>query len=92
MKLQNAVQWERLLFFTTEILMLPLWLVRLALEVVNCPFETLLNAIIRLRHAAGNWMLRRSDEVKNGVILNDYAIRNYTAQEAYKLLKERKAE
>lgn len=56
----------------------------------NKPFEFVLDYFIGLRQKFGNFLLRRSDEVKNGIIKNSHAIRSYTARFAHKELKRTK--
>ena len=49
--------------------------------------QFVIDYFINIRQKFGNFLLRRSDEVKNGIIKNSHAIRNYTARFALKELK-----
>lgn len=51
--------------------------------------QFVLDYFIGLSQKFGNFLLRKSDEVKNGIIKNSYAIKSYTARFAHKELKRR---
>lgn len=69
------------------IISVPFLICHLILFYGNKPFEFVLDYFISLSQKFGNFLLRRSDEVKNGIIKNSHAIRSYTARFALKELK-----
>ena len=69
------------------IMSIPFLICHLLLFYGNKPFEFVIDYFIGLSQKFGNFLLRRSEEVKNGIIRNDYCIRNYTARFALKELK-----
>ena len=70
-----------------SIISIPFLICHLVLFYGNKPFEFVLDYFISIGQKLGNFLLRKSDEVKNGIIRNDYCIRNYTARFALKELK-----
>ena len=72
------------------IMSIPFLICHLLLFYGNKPFEFVIDYFIGLSQKFGNFLLRRSEEVKNGIIRNDYCIRNYTARFALKELKRTK--
>lgn len=69
------------------IMSIPFLICHLLLFYGNKPFEFVLDYFIGIREKFGNFLLRRSDEVKNGLIKNTHVIRSYTARFALKELK-----
>lgn len=69
------------------IISIPFLICHLFLFYGNKPFEFVLDYFIGLSQKFGNFLLRKSEEVKNGIIRNDYSLRSYTARFAHKELK-----
>ena len=72
------------------IISVPFLICHLILFYGNKPFEFVLDYFNGVSQKFGNFLLRKSDEVKNGIIRNDYCIRSYTARFALKELKRTK--
>ncbi len=73
-----------------SIMSIPFLICHLLFFYGNKPFEFVLDYFIVASQKFGNFLLRKSDEVKNGIIKNSHAIRSYTARFALKELKRTK--
>ena len=87
MKLKKLANIQLVMDIVLYIMSIPFLICHLLLFYGNKPFEFVLDYFINIRQKFGNFLLRRSDEVKNGIIKNSHAIRSYTARFASKELK-----
>ncbi len=87
MKLKKLAKIQLVMDVVLYIISVPFLICHLILFYGNKPFEFVLDYFISLSQKFGNFLLRRSDEVKNGIIKNSHAIRSYTARFALKELK-----
>ena len=90
MKLKKLANIQLVMDIVLYIMSIPFLICHLLLFYGNKPFEFVLDYFISIRQKFGNFLLRRSDEVKNGIIKNSHAIRNYTARFALEELKRTK--
>ena len=88
MKLKYLAKMQKFVVYATLILMLPIYIVWLILACIQRPFEWLATERVVLMNEFGNWLLRISDEVKDGIIKNERIIKNYTAVFAHENLTE----
>lgn len=87
MKLKKLAKIQLVMDIVLYIISIPFLICHLVLFYGNKPFEFVLDYFIGLRQEFGNFLLRRSKEVKNGIIKNPHAIRSYTARFALKEYK-----
>lgn len=87
MKLKKLAKIQLVMDIVLYIISIPFLICHLVLFFGNKPFEFVLDYFIGLRQKFGNFLLRRSKEVKNGIIKNPDAIRSYTARFALKEYK-----
>lgn len=87
MKLKKLAIIQLVMDVVLYIISIPFLICHLLLFYGNKPFESVLDYFIGLSQKFGNFLLRKSDEVKNGIIKNSHAIRSYTARFAVKELK-----
>lgn len=87
MKLKKLAKIQLVMDVVLYIMSIPFLICHLLLFYGNKPFEFVLDYFIGIREKFGNFLLRRSDEVKNGLIKNTHVIRSYTARFALKELK-----
>lgn len=90
MKLNKLAIIQLVMDVVLSIISIPFLICHLVLFYGNKPFEFVLDYFISIGQKFGNFLLRKSEEVKNGIIRNDYCIRNYTARFALKELKRTK--
>ena len=90
MKLKKLAIIQLVMDVVLYIMSIPFLICHLLLFYGNKPFEFVLDYFIGLSKKFGNFLLRKSDEVKNGIIKNSHAIRSYTARFALKELKRTK--
>ena len=87
MKLKKLAKIQLVVDVVLYIICTPFLICHLLLFYGNKPFNFVLDYFIGLSQKFGNFLLRKSDEVKNGIIKNAHAIRSYTARFALKELK-----
>lgn len=87
MKLKKLANIQLVMDIVLFIISIPFLICHLFLFYGNKPFEFVLDYFIGLSQKFGNFLLRKSEEVKNGIIRNDYSLRSYTARFAFKELK-----
>lgn len=87
MKLKKLAKIQLVIDIVLYIMSIPFLICHLFLFYGNKPFEFVLDYFISIRQKFGNFLLRKSDEVKNGIIKNSYTIKSYTARFAHKELK-----
>lgn len=92
MTLNNARKIEWVSNAATVIIALPFAIIAQILEWIEQPFRWILDGRNWLMSKLGNKLLHMSDAVKDGTIKNPYCLRNYTAQMAWKRLKEEEKE
>ena len=80
MKLKKLANIQLVMDIVLYIMSIPFLICHLFLFYGNKPFEFVLDYFINISQKFGNFLLRRSDEVKNGIIKNSHAIRSYTAR------------
>jgi len=90
MKLKKLAIIQLVMDVVLYIISVPFLICHLILFYGNKPFEFVLDYFNGVSQKFGNFLLRKSDEVKNGIIRNDYCIRSYTARFALKELKRTK--
>ena len=90
MNLKHAAKLELLIRIITFIIFLPLVIIRYILLGLAWPFDILLEYDTYFCDWVGGKLLQNSEEVKNGEIKNDYAIRTYTARYMYAVMKKEK--
>ena len=87
MKLKKLAKIQLVMDVVLYIICAPFLICHLLLFYGNKPFEFVLDYFIGLSQKIGNFLLRKSDEVKNGIIKNTHSIKSYTARFALKELK-----
>lgn len=87
MKLKKLANIQLVMDIVLYIMSIPFLICHLLLFYGNKPFEFVLEYFIGLTQTFGNFLLRRSDEVKNGIIKNSHTIKFYTARFALKEFK-----
>ena len=89
MKLKTLSKIEMTANVIITLIMIPFFFVNVIIYALNQPFNFAIDKLADVRHWFGNFLLRKSDEVKNGVIKNQMCIRQYTARLALKELKRK---
>lgn len=84
MELKKLAKIERLIDIMTGVLILPFGILSFIVNtlIVN-PIEWIYDKKISLMYKFGNYMLKQSDEVKNGTFKNKDMINSYNCQRAY---------
>lgn len=88
MKLETAVKIEKVIDVITIILSFPFGLCRVLFNTIGNVFEYVQDRIMYLGFYICNYLLRISQEVKDGVIKNEWYVEHSTPSNAYKKLKE----
>lgn len=70
------------------VILLPFVMVEIICYYVSLPFKWVKDELVVFRFKIGNYLLKKSDEVRNGTIKNSMCLRKYTASFALKALKE----
>lgn len=83
MKVKKLAKIERFIDLTTGFVVLPFGILSLIVNtlIVN-PIEWIYDKKISLMYKFGNYMLKQSDEVKNGTFKNKDMIKTFTCQQA----------
>lgn len=87
MKLKTASRLETAFRIITTIICLPFFIIHWILEILDLPFDKILEEDEYFCDWIGLKLQQNSDEVKNGEIQNQYMIRNYTARYMYSFYK-----
>ena len=83
MKLKKLAKIERFIDIMTGVLILPFGLLALiGKTLIWSPIEWLYDKKVSLMWKLGNYMLKQSDEVKNGTFKNKDMIKTFTCQRA----------
>ena len=83
MKLKKLAKIERFIDIMTGVLILPFGLLALiGKTLIWSPIEWLYDKKMSLMYKFGNYMLKQSDEVKNGTFKNKDMIKTFTCQQA----------
>lgn len=80
MKLKTASRLETAFRIITTIICLPFFIIHGILEILEWPFDKILEYDAYFCDWVGLKLQQNSDEVKNGEIQNQYMIRSYTAR------------
>lgn len=89
MTLKTATRIQKTTDIALWIVMLPFAILGIFIEkMLMKPLEWIVNMFDTARFRIGNKLLHVSIEAKDGTIQNDYCLRNFTALDAYKKLKE----
>lgn len=87
MKLKSLSKIEFCCDIIIAVILLPLVLVEIICDCVSLPFKWAKNKLVMFRLKIGNYLLKKSDEVRNGTIKNSMCLRTYTASFALKELE-----
>ena len=87
MKLKSLSKIEFGCNIIIAVILLPFVLVEIICDCVSFPFKWVKNKLVMFRFKIGNYLLKKSDEVRNGTIKNSMCLRTYTASFALKELK-----
>lgn len=83
MKVKKLAKIERFIDIMTGVLILPFGLLALiGKTLIWSPIEWLYDKKVSLMWKFGNYMLKQSDEVKNGTFKNKDMIKTFTCQQA----------
>ena len=80
MKLKTASRLETAIRIITTIICLPFFIIHGILEILEWPFDKILEYDAYFCDWAGLKLQQNSDETKNGEIQNKYMIKSYTAR------------
>lgn len=83
MKLKKLAKIERFIDLTTGFVILPFGILSLIVNtLIVYPIEWVYDKKMSLMYKFGNYMLKQSDEVKNGTFKNKDMIKRFNCQEA----------